>query len=85
MLYRLQANGASYSSRQTFTDVNTSAYYADAVGYASYAGITNGKTNSTFAPNDTVTRGEAATFIGRAVYGDAGFYFGTPATVTPAP
>ena len=82
MLYRLQANGASYSSRQTFTDVNTSAYYADAVGYASYAGITNGKTNSTFAPNDTVTRGEAATFIGRAVYSDAGFYFGTPASVS---
>ena len=82
MLYRLQANGASFSSRQNFTDVDTNAYYADAVGYASYAGITNGKTNSTFAPNDTVTRGEAATFIGRAVYGDAGFYFGTPATVT---
>lgn len=83
MLYRLQANGASFSSRQNFTDVDTNAYYADAVGYASYAGITNGKTNSTFAPNDTVTRGEAATFIGRAVSGDAGFYIGTPATVTP--
>ena len=75
MIYRLQANGASYSSRQNFTDVNTSAYYADAVGYASYAGITNGKTDSTFAPNDTVTRGEAATFIYRAVDGDDGFYY----------
>lgn len=78
MIYRLQANGASYSSRQTFTDVNTSAYYADAVGYASYAGITNGKTNSTFAPNDNVTRGEAATFIYRAVSNDTGFDYGTP-------
>ena len=74
MIYRLQANGASFSSRQNFTDVDTSAYYADAVGYASYAGITNGKTNSTFAPNDNVTRGEAAAFIFRAVAGEDGFY-----------
>ena len=85
MIYRLQANGASFSSRQSFTDVDTNAYYADAVGYASYAGITNGKTNSTFAPNDNVTRGEAATFIYRAVHSDDGFYFGTPATVTTTP
>ena len=82
MIYRLQANGASFSSRQSFTDVDTNAYYADAVGYASYAGITNGKTNSTFAPNDNVTRGEAATFIYRAVDGDDGFYY-SPVEVTP--
>ena len=66
MLYRLYANGAKYSHRWTFNDVNTKAFYADAVAYAANTGITVGKSDTVFAPNDNVTRAEAAVFIARA-------------------
>lgn len=68
MLYRLKANGAKYSHRWQFTDVNDGAYYADAVAYAANNGITVGKSDTVFAPNDNVTRAEAVTFISRAGY-----------------
>lgn len=68
MLYRLKANGAKYSHRWQFTDVNDGAYYADAVAYAANEGITVGKSDTVFAPNDNVTRAEAVTFISRAGY-----------------
>ena len=66
MLYRLYANGAKYSHRWTFTDVKDGTYYADAVAYAANDGITVGKSDTVFAPNDNLTRAEAATFIARA-------------------
>ena len=64
-LYRYYANGQSYNAAD-FTDVPTTAYYANAVGWASSNGVTQGKTAATFAPNDTTTRKEAAAFIYRA-------------------
>lgn len=56
--------GDVYSSRK-FDDVKSGAYYANAVDWAYRAHITAGKTTTTFAPNDSVTRGQAATFIER--------------------
>ena len=38
-----------------FTDVAADAYYADAVAWAVEQGITAGKTQSLFAPNETCT------------------------------
>ncbi|MBR1496766.1 MAG: S-layer homology domain-containing protein [Oscillospiraceae bacterium] len=49
-----------------FTDVPSDAWYADAVKWAVENGITQGKGNNLFAPNDTCTRAEAVTFLYRA-------------------
>ena len=49
-----------------FTDVKSTDYYADAVGWAVENGITAGKGNNTFKPNDKRTRGEIVTFLWRS-------------------
>ena len=51
----------------SFTDVPASAYYAKAVAWAVENGITNGMTETTFAPNATCTRGQSVTFLYRAL------------------
>ncbi len=51
---------------ETFTDVAEDAYYHDAVLWAVEKGITNGMTESTFAPNATCTRAQMVTFLWRA-------------------
>ena len=55
----------------SFTDVPASAYYAKAVEWAVENGITNGMTETTFAPNATCTRGQSVTFLHRALKGTA--------------
>ena len=55
----------------SFTDVPASAYYAKAVAWAVKNGITNGMTETTFAPNATCTRGQSVTFLYRALKGTA--------------
>ena len=55
----------------SFTDVPASAYYAKAVAWAVENGITNGMTDTTFAPNATCTRGQSVTFLYRALNGTA--------------
>ena len=55
----------------SFTDVPASAYYAKAVAWAVENGITNGMTETTFAPNATCTRGQSVTFLCRALKGTA--------------
>ena len=50
----------------TFTDVPSDAYYAEAVEWAVDRGITNGKANGLFGPNDSCTRGQIVTFLWRA-------------------
>ena len=55
----------------SFTDVPASAYYAKAVAWAIENGITNGMTETTFAPNATCTRGQIVTFLYRALKGTA--------------
>ena len=55
----------------SFTDVSASAYYAKAVAWAVENGITNGMTETTFAPDATCTRGQSVTFLHRALKGTA--------------
>ena len=52
---------------QPFTDVPAGAYYADAVKWAVENGVTTGTTATTFSPDATVTRGQAVTFLWRAM------------------
>ena len=55
----------------SLTDVPVSAYYAKAVAWAVENGITNGMTETTFAPDATCTRGQSVTFLYRALKGTA--------------
>ena len=55
----------------SFTDVPANAYYAKAVAWTVENGITNGMTETTFAPNATCTRGQSVTFLHRALKGTA--------------
>ena len=52
-----------------FEDVKSEDYFFDAVLWAYYADpqVTNGKDDTHFAPADTVTRGQAVTFLWRAM------------------
>lgn len=49
-----------------FVDVKPSDYYYKPVLWAAENGITAGYTPTTFAPEDTITRGQCATFLWRA-------------------
>ena len=51
----------------TFQDVISSSYYADAVNWAVSEEITSGTSATTFSPNDTCTRGQIVTFLYRAL------------------
>ena len=55
----------------SFTDVPATSYYAKAVAWAVENGITNGMTETTFAPDATCTRGQSVTFLYRALKGTA--------------
>ena len=48
-----------------FTDVNKSDYFYDAVLWAVENGITTGKTETTFLPNEGCTRSQIVTFLYR--------------------
>ncbi|MDE7243003.1 MAG: S-layer homology domain-containing protein [Oscillospiraceae bacterium] len=50
----------------SFTDVNSSAFYYDAVQWAVAQGITNGTGANTFSPSSPCTRGQVVTFLWRA-------------------
>ncbi|MBQ2764910.1 MAG: S-layer homology domain-containing protein [Firmicutes bacterium] len=49
----------------TFTDVKGDDWFAPAVAYCSEKGLFFGTTESTFSPNDFITRGQFITVIGR--------------------
>ena len=49
-----------------FTDTDTKAYYADAILWGLTEGITNGKGNGIFAPDESCTRAQIVTFLFRA-------------------
>ena len=66
MLYRA-AGSPSVSEGAGFADVPDSAYYATAVAWAYANGITEGKGEGLFAPQDTLTRQEGFTFLYRAL------------------
>ena len=65
------AGSPAPKSMSSFTDVPASAYYAKAVAWAVENGITNGMTETTFAPDATCTRGQSVTFLYRALKGTA--------------
>lgn len=64
-LYRAQSS--PYGSGNCFSDVDDTAWYAQAVSWAAFQGITNGTGTYTFSPNATCTRGQIITFLYRAL------------------
>ena len=54
-----------------FSDVTADSYYAKAVAWAVENGITSGTGDNKFSPNETCTRGQAVTFLSRALKGIA--------------
>ena len=64
ILYRM--SGDSYTaSSLPFTDVSSTDYYYNAVGWAVAKGIANGTTETKFAPNNAVTNEQFVTFLYR--------------------
>ena len=57
---------AEEPAESPFTDVAETAYYYAPVLWAVENGITTGKTETTFAPDEICTRGHIATFLYRA-------------------
>jgi len=53
-------------AKHPFTDVKNGAYYENPVIWALNNGITTGTSATTFAPNETCTRGQVVTFLWRA-------------------
>ena len=66
-LYRAAKATASVGA-SAFTDVADSAYYADAVKWATEQGITKGVSSTLFGPDETCTRAQIVTFLYR-MYG----------------
>ena len=57
----------SVTGNNPFKDVEKDAYYYEPVLWAVDMGITNGTSETTFAPNATCTRGQIVTFLYRAI------------------
>lgn len=57
----------AYIVTSTFTDIKPCAYYFVPAYWALSNGVTTGKSATTFAPLDSCTRGEVATFLWRAM------------------
>ncbi len=64
MLYRM-AGSPQVTGETSFTDVQQDKWYTDAVVWAAEAGITDGITETTFAPGHFVTREQMVTFLYR--------------------
>lgn len=63
VLYNLE--GQPETDASAFTDVAADAWYADAVAWAADAGIVTGVSDTTFAPDVTMTREQIATILYR--------------------
>ena len=63
LLYNLSQGKAGMA--ENFSDVAADDWYADAVAWAAAAGVVNGYPNSTFAPNNDITREELAVMLYR--------------------
>ena len=65
-LWRAMGQPTTSLTKSPFTDVqNKNAYSYTAILWAYENGITTGKTETTFAPNDPCTRGQIVTFLYR--------------------
>ena len=67
-LWRSEKSPAA-GTTNPFADVNSTAYYADAVLWAVRENITKGTTSTTFSPNAGCTRAQIVTFLYRAYQG----------------
>ena len=65
-LHRAQGTPTPGSDVNPFVDVAEGAFYYDAVLWAVEKNVTNGTSPTTFAPNNTCTRGQIVTFLYRA-------------------
>lgn len=70
-LWRAAGSPEPKATTSAMTDLNPNAYYYKAVLWAIENGITNGMTETTFAPDATCTRGQSVTFLHRALKGTA--------------
>ena len=70
ILYR-EAGSPAVSGNDTFTDTQEGAWYADAVLWATQAGVISGYGDGRFGPNDPVSREQIAVILWR--------YAGSPA------
>ncbi len=64
-LWRYEGQQLPMSGYNAFSDVPSNAFYYNAVLWAVENGITNGTTNTTFAPTATCTRAHVVTFLFR--------------------
>ncbi len=64
VLYRMEDEPET-DGGYTFTDVPSDAYYADAVAWASANGIVKGYSDTEYAPDDVITREQAAAIMFR--------------------
>lgn len=62
----VQSLGLEQKVNDKFTDVVSGEWFAPYVGTANTYGIVNGTTDTTFNPNGTITRQEAAAMVARA-------------------
>ena len=64
-LWRANGSPKTENQKNPFTDVKPEDYFYDAVLWAVEEGITQGVTNTVFAPNAPCTRAQAVTFLWR--------------------
>ncbi len=64
---RGSGNELPESADLPFTDVGADGVHADAIARLSSAGVIAGRTATTFAPDETVTRGQTAALLARAI------------------
>ena len=65
VLYRLAGSPAVESLETAFTDVDTAQYYGAAVAWAVEHGVTNGVSQTQFAPHQAISRQELVTMLYR--------------------
>lgn len=66
-LWRAQGQPTPKASNNPFSDVNSSAYYYNAILWAVEKGVTNGTGKGRFSPDASCTRGQIVTFLYRAL------------------
>ena len=64
LLYRMEGC-PEYTESSTFTDVKSDWWYTNAIHWAYENGLINGHTQTSFAPDDSITREQMATLLMR--------------------
>lgn len=68
ILYRMAGEPDTDGITVPFTDVARGKWYSDAVAWAYGCGVSKGKTETDFAPNDDITRAEFTVLLSRFAY-----------------